>query len=268
MNLFILYFFSSLRLHLCQLSTIRHLGTPLLRLHLCPPALSGSSFPPAPPWSSVALAPPRPSWSPPHHRSHLLHIGSPSLPWAPPPPTPLLMVSPLELSAFPPPWLLRGSPSWLIPFCHPSAVSWFFLLYGARSRLPGGGRSVTVMDFCVSFLFFPSFSSCLVNYPSHLFMLRFHRRNFPQELGTLGHYSVCFHRKNQDLNKVPGKKVVLVYYCVMKSSFKSISGKNIVVWNSNLQFICKDSTCLKMCFANFGDVRSTWSAGAQCSCIM
>ncbi len=35
----------------------------------------------------------------------------------------------------------------------------------------------------------------------------FHRRNFPKELGTLG--SVCFHRRNQDLNKVPGKNLPL-----------------------------------------------------------
>ncbi len=28
---------------------------------------------------------------------------------------------------------------------------------------------------------------------------RFHSKNFPQELGTLGQYSVCFHCRNQDL---------------------------------------------------------------------
>ncbi|KAL0173843.1 hypothetical protein M9458_029811, partial [Cirrhinus mrigala] len=62
-------------------------------------ALSGSSFPPAPPWSSVAPAPPWPSgsssppWSPEPSalpwpsRSSLSPwlIGSPSLPWAHPP---------------------------------------------------------------------------------------------------------------------------------------------------------------------------------------
>ncbi len=91
----------------------------------------------------------------------------------------------------------------------------------------------------------------------------FHRRNFTQELGTLGRYSVCFHRRNQDLNKVLGtfSKVLnfrgrdlgpehadwltlcstvfqptysLIYflyycYCVMKCSFKSVSGENVVV---------------------------------------
>ncbi len=37
----------------------------------------------------------------------------------------------------------------------------------------------------------------------------FHRRNFPQELGTLGWYSVCFHSRNQDINKVQGKNLPL-----------------------------------------------------------
>ncbi len=53
----------------------------------------------------------------------------------------------------------------------------------------------------------------------------------------------------------------------MKCSFKSISGENVVVLNSNLQFIYKDSAYLKMCFADFGDVSSTRSLGVQCSCI-
>ncbi len=38
---------------------------------------------------------------------------------------------------------------------------------------------------------------------------RLHRRSFPHELGTLGQYSVCFHCRNQDLNKVPGKHLPL-----------------------------------------------------------
>ncbi len=54
----------------------------------------------------------------------------------------------------------------------------------------------------------------------------------------------------------------------MKCSFKSISGENVVVLNSNLRIIYKDSAYLKMCFADFGDVRSTRSPGTQCSCIL
>ncbi len=50
----------------------------------------------------------------------------------------------------------------------------------------------------------------------------------------------------------------------MEFSFKSISGENVVVQNSNLWL---DSTYLKMCFTDFGDVSSTRSEGAQCSCI-
>ncbi|KAL0158572.1 hypothetical protein M9458_046648, partial [Cirrhinus mrigala] len=80
-------------------STIRCLKAPLFRLHLIPPALSDSSFPPAPPWSSVALAPPQPSESPPppcppdpqcHPGSYFGAPSPPALPssaplWVPPP---------------------------------------------------------------------------------------------------------------------------------------------------------------------------------------
>ncbi len=133
----------------------------------------------------------------------------------------------------------------------------------------------------------------------------FHRMIFTQELGTLSRYSMCFHRRNQDLDKVPAKNVPLIKsllgsfgggtwvpnmligwvptalyfnhhidiiskyycYCVMKFSFKSISGENVVVLNSNLWFIYKDSVYLKMSVADFGAVSSTQSPGAQCSCI-
>ncbi len=37
----------------------------------------------------------------------------------------------------------------------------------------------------------------------------------------------------------------------MECSFKSISGENVVVSNSNLQFIYKDSAYLKMSFGDF-----------------
>ncbi len=37
----------------------------------------------------------------------------------------------------------------------------------------------------------------------------FYCRNFPQELGTLGQYMVCFPPKEHDLNKVPGKDLPL-----------------------------------------------------------
>ncbi len=52
---------SSLWFHLGQSLTIRRHGTPLLLLHLVPPALSGLSFLPNPPWSSVAPVPLQPS---------------------------------------------------------------------------------------------------------------------------------------------------------------------------------------------------------------
>ncbi len=42
----------------------------------------------------------------------------------------------------------------------------------------------------------------------------------------------------------------------MKCSVKIILGKNVVVLNSNLRFIYKDSADLKMCFADFGDMCS------------
>ncbi len=45
---------------------------------------------------------------------------------------------------------------------------------------------------------------------------RFHHRNFTQELGTLGRYSVCFHHRNQDLNKVPGTNVPLRKYLLAR----------------------------------------------------
>ncbi len=35
----------------------------------------------------------------------------------------------------------------------------------------------------------------------------------------------------------------------MKYIFKRMSGQDVVVWNSNLRFIYKDSAYLKMCFA-------------------
>ncbi len=50
----------SFRLHLGLSSTIHRLGTPLFRLRLVPPTLSGSFIPSAPPQSSVIPAPP---WS-------------------------------------------------------------------------------------------------------------------------------------------------------------------------------------------------------------
>ncbi|KAL0168257.1 hypothetical protein M9458_036479, partial [Cirrhinus mrigala] len=103
-----------------QSTSIHHLGTPLLRLHLIPSALSGFSFPPAPPWSSVAPVPPRASGSLPPPRSPEpvsppVPPGSlipPASPW-----TPLLRLHlvppPLSGSSFPPapPWPSGSSPS-------------------------------------------------------------------------------------------------------------------------------------------------------------
>ncbi len=109
--------------------TILRLGTPLLQLRLVPPALSGSSFPTAPPWSCVALDPQRPSGFPPLYRSpepsalpwpygsslRPLLISSSSLPLAPPPP------ALPHWSALPPPWILPPSaPPWFVIM----AVAW------------------------------------------------------------------------------------------------------------------------------------------------
>ncbi len=116
-------------------STILHLGTPLLRLRLVPPAPSGSFIPSAPPLSSVAPAPPRPPGSTPPHRSPApsapsrtsrsspspLLFGSPSPPWAPPPPAPPPLVGPLESAAIPPPLLLPPSAP---PWATVMAVAW------------------------------------------------------------------------------------------------------------------------------------------------
>ncbi|KAL0164205.1 hypothetical protein M9458_039958, partial [Cirrhinus mrigala] len=121
----------SLRLHFGLSSTILCPGTPLLQLHLIPPALSGSFTPPAPPWSS-GPAPPRPPGSTPPRQSPETSVpprpsgsssspGSLSSPRASPPPTPLPSVGPLESSALPPPWLLPLSvPLWVIIM----AVAW------------------------------------------------------------------------------------------------------------------------------------------------
>ncbi|KAL0159361.1 hypothetical protein M9458_043086, partial [Cirrhinus mrigala] len=99
-------------------------GTPLLRVSPCrsvPPALLDSSLPPAPPWSSLSRSwpPPQspqpmaPPWPPGSSASPCL-VGP--LPPAPPP-----SVSPLELSALPPPWLLPLlAPPWVVII----AVAW------------------------------------------------------------------------------------------------------------------------------------------------
>ncbi len=118
---------SSLQFCLGLSSTIRRLRTQLLRLHLVPLSVSGSSFPLATLWSSVSPAPLWPSGSSP---APLLPepsappwpsgyspppwlIVSPSLPRAPPPPASLALVGPLELSARSPPWLLPlSAPPW------------------------------------------------------------------------------------------------------------------------------------------------------------
>ncbi len=127
---------SSLWFHLGQSLTIRRHGTPLLLLHLVPPALSGLSFLPNPPWSTVAPVPlqpsrflpllqsPKPSASPWPSRSSALPclVGYPSPPRAPtPPPPPLPSVGNLELSALPPPWLLLP---WALPWTAILAVVW------------------------------------------------------------------------------------------------------------------------------------------------
>ncbi len=126
---------------------------------------------------------------------------------------------------------------------------------------------------------------------------------FPlQELspGTrdLGRCAVCSHWRNQDLNKVPGKKCALqkvpAREVVGFFGGPELSGAGLGRWTcwlveflqhcisttiyciyiyihrifenvSNLHFIIKDIAYLKMCFADFGDVSSTRSAGAQCS---
>ncbi len=130
---------SSLRLRLGLSSSIRRLGTPLLRCasSLCPSGSVRLLLPSAPPQSSVALAPPRPSGSPPPHQSFETSvppwssgsssspwlIGSPSQPQAPPPPAPPPLVGPLESSALPLHdsslrRLHRGSPLRLWPGSH------------------------------------------------------------------------------------------------------------------------------------------------------
>ncbi len=171
------------------------LGTPLLRLHLIPPAPSGSSIPSSPPHTSVAPAPPRPSGSPPRSPAPSaspwatgsslspLLFGSPSPPRAPPPPAPPPLVGPLESA---PPWATVMAVAWvpLGSFCSrsllapPSFVASLVSVcrpppgcpsssrassqapthpslgcfYGARTRLPGGGRYVRVVDcFCCVF---------------------------------------------------------------------------------------------------------------------
>ena len=51
---------------------------------------------------------------------------------------------------------------------------------------------------------------------------RFHRWNFTQELGTLGWYSVCFHSRNQDLNKVRVEKCPSESPCSRGSTFSKV----------------------------------------------
>ncbi|KAL0156925.1 hypothetical protein M9458_048171, partial [Cirrhinus mrigala] len=91
--------------------SIRHLGTPLLWLHLIPPALSGTSLPPAPPQSSVTPASPQPSGSLPPPRPP----EPSSLPW----PSGFL-VSPWLFGSSSPPWRLLHSH--LLCCHHPSST--------------------------------------------------------------------------------------------------------------------------------------------------
>ncbi|KTG45652.1 hypothetical protein cypCar_00000553 [Cyprinus carpio] len=112
-------------------------STPLAAPRLFVPlALSGSSFPSAPPRSSVAPVPPLPSGSPPLPRSPEPSAppwpsGSSPSPWlissppqAPPPPALLPLVGPLESSALPPPWLLPPSATLWVTIL---AVAWVLL---------------------------------------------------------------------------------------------------------------------------------------------
>ncbi|KAL0165828.1 hypothetical protein M9458_037672, partial [Cirrhinus mrigala] len=116
---------SSLLLHVGQLSTIHHLWTS--PRHSIPPALSGSSFPLAPPsssvtpaslWSSGSPSPPHspePAASPQSPRLHVFSAPS----WSPSMPASSQELTPLN----PPP---RFAP-WLLP---PVTPPWAFVLAG------------------------------------------------------------------------------------------------------------------------------------------
>ncbi len=52
---------------------------------------------------------------------------------------------------------------------------------------------------------------------------------------------------------------------VTKCSFKRFSGKNVLVYSSNMQFVNKDNVYLKISLDVFGHVSSRWSAAFLCS---
>ncbi len=86
--------------------------------------------------------------------------------------------------------------------------------------------------------------SKLLQTPQKMYTPCFHHRNFPQELGTLSQYSVYFPRRNQNLNKVPGKNLPLRKSLPHGLKLEgigmalSIQRYFITLYNNNYNFFC------------------------------